>query len=71
MARVSNETMYAEILNIKKDTTEIKGDYKELVKQVNTNREHIASHKSVIKIIETFLVGIGLAVVGLFIGKYK
>jgi len=53
------------------DTTEIKSDYKELYKQVNTNREHIASQKSIIKTIETFLVGIGLAVVGLFIGKYK
>ena len=58
-------------MNIKGDTTDIKEDYKEVCKQVNTNREGIASHKSVIRIIETFLVGVGLAVVGLFVGKYK
>jgi len=40
-------------------------------KSINKNSQDIASHKSVIKIIETFLVSIGLAVVGLFIGKYK
>ena len=58
-------------MNIKGDTGEIKKDYKVLCEQVNTNRENIASHKSVIRIIETFLVGVGLAIVGLFFGKYK
>ena len=71
MVRVSNETMYEKILDIVKNTDETKKDLKEVCKQVNTNRENIASQKSVIKIIETFLVGVGLAVVGLFMGKYK
>ena len=71
MARVSNETMYDKILDIVKNTDETKKDLKEVCKQVNINREGIASQKSVIKIIETFLIGVGLAIVGLFIGKYK
>jgi len=66
MARITNEVLYTEIVNIKKDTTEIKDDHKELCKQVNTNRECIASQKSVIKIIETFLVGAFLSIIGLF-----
>ena len=66
MARVSNETMYAEILNIKKDTTDIKKDHKDLCSQVNTNRENIASQKSVIKIIQVFLTGIIISIVGFF-----
>ena len=71
MPRITNEVMYTEIKNIKQDTTDIKKDHKVLCEQVNINRESIASHKSVINIIETFLVGIGLAVVGLFFGKYR
>ena len=69
--KISHETLYTEIMNIKGDTGEIKKDYKVLCEQVNTNREGIASHKSVIRIIETFLVGVGLAIIGLFFGKYK
>ena len=71
MTRVSNETLLAEIVNVKKDTGEIKDDCKKQWEQININRENIASQKSVIRIIETFLVGVGLAIVGLFFGKYK
>jgi len=71
MARITNEVLYTEIKNIKEDTTDIKKENTEQWKSINKNSQSIASHKSVIKIIETFLVGIGLAVVGLFIGKYK
>ena len=62
--RVSNETMYAEILNIKNDTTDIKKDHKELCAQVNTNRENIASQKSTIGIIKVFLTGIIISIFG-------
>ena len=71
MSRVSNETLLSEIQNIKKDTTEIKEDHKILCEQVNTNRENIASQKSIIKIVEAFIVGICLSIVGLFWGNYK
>ena len=64
--KITHETLYTEIMNIKKDTTDMKNDYKEVCKQVNTNRENIASQKSVIKIIETFLVGAFLSIIGLF-----
>ena len=69
--RITNEVIYTEIKNIKQDTSVIKKDHKVLCEQVNINRESIASHKSVIRIIETFLVGVGLAIIGLFFGKYK
>ena len=69
--RISHETLYTEIMNIKKDTGEIKEDYKEVCKQVNTNRENIASHKSTLRIVEGFIASIFIAIVGLFIGKYK
>ena len=64
--KITHETLYTEIMNIKGDTGEIKKDYKELCKQVNINRENIASHKSVIRIIEVFLTGIILSIVGFF-----
>ena len=64
--KITHETLYTEIMNIKGDTGEIKKDYKELCKQVNINRENIASHKSTIKIIEVFLTGIILSIVGFF-----
>jgi len=71
MSRVSNETLLAEIQNIKKDTTEMKEDYKVLCAQVNTNRENIASQKSVINVVEGFLVAAFVSIVGLFIGRVK
>ena len=64
--KITHETLYTEIMNIKGDTGEIKKDYKELCKQVNINRENIASYKSTIKIIEVFLTGIILSIVGFF-----
>ena len=68
---ISHETLLAEIMNIQRDTKEIKENYKEVCKQVNTNRENIASHKSTLRIVEGFIVSIFIAIVGLFIGKYK
>ena len=71
MPRITNEVLYAEIKNIKKDTTEMKVDYKVLCEQVNTNRENIASQKSIINIVEGFLVAAFVSIVGLFIGRLK
>ena len=64
--KITHETLYTEIMNIKQDTTDIKNDYKEVCKQVNTNRENIASHKSTLKIIEVFITGIILSIIGFF-----
>lgn len=58
MARVTNEVLYAEIINIKKDTTDIKTENKEQWKSINKNSQDIASQKSVIRIIEVFILGI-------------
>ena len=66
MSRVTNEVLYSEILNIKQDTTEIKKDHKGLCEQVNTNREKIASHKSTMNIIQVFITGIIISIVGVF-----
>ena len=71
MPRITNEVLYAEIKNIKKDTTEMKVDYKVLCEQVNRNRENIASQKSIINIVEGFLVAAFVSIVGLFIGRVK
>ena len=62
--KITHETLYTEIMNIKQDTTEIKEDYKEVCKQVNTNRENIASHRSTLKTIEVFIMGIVLSIFG-------
>ena len=64
--KISHETLYTEIMNIKDDTTDIKSDYKEVCKQVNTNREGIASQKSILKIIQVFITGIIISIVGVF-----
>ena len=64
MVRVSNETMYEKILDIVKNTDETKKDLKEVCKQVNTNRENIASQKSTIGIIKVFLTGIIISIFG-------
>jgi len=66
MARVTNEVLYAEIINIKKDTTDIKKENKDQWKNINKNSQDIASHKSVIKIIEGFIVGILIAIGSFF-----
>lgn len=58
MARITNEVLYTEIKNIKEDTTAIKKDSKEMWKYINKNSRCIASQKSVIKIMEAFIVGI-------------
>jgi len=64
--KITHETLYTEIMNIKKDTGEMKDDYKKVCAQVNINRENIASQKSVIKIIEVFITGIILSIAGFF-----
>jgi len=69
--RITHEMLYTEIINIKGDTGEIKKENKEQWKSINKNSQEIASHKSVIRIIEGFIASIFIAVVGLFIGKYK
>ena len=66
MTRVSNETLLAEIVNVKKDTGEIKDDCKKQWEQININRENIASHKSTMKIIEVFITGIVVSIIGFF-----
>ena len=71
MPRITNEVLYTEIKNIKQDTTETKKDVKTLCEQVNVNRENIASQKSVVRIIEGFLVAAFVSIVGLFIGRVK
>jgi len=71
MPRITNEVLYTEIKNIKQDTTETKKDVKTLCEQVNINRENIASQKSIINIVEGFLVAAFVSIVGLFIGRVK
>jgi len=71
MPRITNEVLYTEIKNIKQDTTETKKDVKTLCEQVNVNRENIASQKSIINIVEGFLVAAFVSIVGLFIGRLK
>jgi len=66
MTRVSNETLLAEIVNVKKDTGEIKDDCKKQWEQININRENIASQKSTMKIIEVFITGIVVSIIGFF-----
>ena len=64
--RITNETLLEKIVNIKEDTTAIKEENKEQWKIINKNAQAIASQKSVIKIIEVFLTGIILSIVGFF-----
>ena len=63
MPRITNEVLYTEIKNIKQDTTETKKDVKTLCEQVNVNRENIASQKSIINIVEGFLVAAFVSIV--------
>ena len=58
MTRVSNDTLLEKIGNIKEDTEDIKKENKEQWKVINKNSQNIASQKSVIRIIEGFIVGI-------------
>jgi len=53
-------------MNIKGDTTDIKKESKEQWKAINKNSQEIASHKSIIRVIEIFLTGIILSIVGFF-----
>jgi len=64
--RITHERLLTEIQNVQKDTDEIKKDHKILCEQVNINRENIASHKSTLKIIEVFITGIVVSIVGFF-----
>ena len=65
--RITNEVLYTEIKNIKKDTDEIKNENKEQWKVINKQGQDIASHKSIIRIIEGFIV----AIVGSIIAYVK
>lgn len=56
--RITNEVLLTEIKNIKVDTTAIKKENTEQWKSINKNCQDIASQKSVIKIIEGFIVAI-------------
>ena len=58
MPRITNETLHTEMLNIKEDTTDIKKENKEQWKVINKACQDIASQKSVIRIIEGFIVAI-------------
>jgi len=64
-------TIEGAIINIDKNVDGIRMESKEQWKAINKNSQEIASHKSIIKIIEGFMTAIVVAVVGLFIGKYK
>lgn len=65
--RITNETLLEKIGNIKEDTEEIKKENKEQWKVINKQGQDIASHKSIIKIIEGFIV----AIVGSIIAYVK
>jgi len=71
MARITNEVLFEKIKSIKEDTEEIKKNDIAQWKSINKNSQDIASQKSVIKIIEGFVTAVVIAVVGLFVGKYK
>lgn len=58
MQKITNAVLYAEIKNIKQDTTDIKKENTEQWKSINKNSQQIASQKSIIKIMEAFIVGI-------------
>ena len=64
--RITHETLYTEIMNIKGDTGEIKKENKEQWKEINKNSQEIASQKSIIRVIEVFLTGTILSIVGFF-----
>ena len=65
--RITNETLLEKIGNIKEDTEEIKKENKEQWKVINKQGQDIASHKSIIRIIEGFIV----AIVGSIIAYVK
>jgi len=58
MSRITNEVLYTEIKNIKQDTTDIKLENREQWKSINKNSQDIASQKSILKIVEGFIVAI-------------
>lgn len=64
--RITNEVLYTEIKNIKQDTTDIKKENQSQWKSINKNSQHIASQKSVIKIMEAFIVGIVGSIIAYF-----
>lgn len=66
MARITNETLLEKIGNIKDDTEDIKRENKEQWKVINKQGQNIASQKSVIRIIEGFIVGIVGSIIAYF-----
>ena len=64
--RITNEVLYTEIINIKKSLEIKEENDREQWGQISKNRENIASQKSVIKVIEVFLTGTILSIIGFF-----
>lgn len=64
--RITHEMLLTEIKNTKKVVDNIEKNDKEQWGQINTNRENIASQKSVIKIIELFILTIIGSIIGYF-----
>ena len=64
--RITNETLLEKIGNIKEDTEEIKKENKEQWKVINKQGQDIASHKSIIRIIEGFIVAIVGSIIAYF-----
>ncbi len=64
--RITNETLLEKIGNIKEDTEEIKKENKEQWKIINKQGQDIASHKSIIRIIEGFIVAIVGSIIAYF-----
>lgn len=66
LMRITHERLLTEIKNTKKVVDRIEGNDKEQWTQINTNRENIASHKSIIRIMEVFIVGIISSIIAYF-----
>ena len=64
--RITNETLLEKIGNIKEDTEDIKKENKEQWKVINKQGQDIASQKSVIRIIEGFIVAIVGSIIAYF-----
>ena len=64
--RITNETLLEKIGNIKDDTEDIKRENKEQWKVINKQGQDIASQKSVIRIIEGFIVSIVGSIIAYF-----
>lgn len=66
MTRITNAVLLERINNIKEDTEEIKEENTEQWKVINKQGQDIASQKSIIKIIEGFIVAIIGSIIAYF-----